>query len=263
LSSPQQSCEKIDNVERRDVRLKKVKALWRKTYKERVAVAQTIQDSLAAKHEDMERKLRNTLKDMADSSSDYKKIAYFLEQAEQENLRNQADRYKKWQMEVYEPVKDRIASVSNFNRTERKKHQQDQYQKYIDTSNAKLIFRDIQADEYNPFDWETKHKLQYEISDLNDPLHKDLVKRMEETGFDSTCSKDFRKIFKHTTKYTYPTNEWQPQMAQDLLKDERILYRCKEGINPMGSKSMLLKPQESSPLPNHFGNYKEADQSDL
>jgi len=270
LNSPLPSCEKIEHVERRDVRLKKVKALWRKTYKERVAVAQTIQDSLAAKHENMERELRTTLRDMADSSSDYKKISDFLEKTEQDNRKNQLDRYTKWQTEVYEPVRDRIATASNLNRTERKKHQQDQYQKYIDTSNAKLIFRDIQADEYNPFDWKSKHKLQYEIRDLKDPLHKDLVKRMKETEFDSTYSKDLRQlprnaesqIFKHTTKYTYPTEEWQPQMTQDLLKDERILYRRREGINPMGSKSMLLKPLGSSPLPNHFGNYKDEDQPD-
>jgi len=282
LNSPQASCEKIEILDRRDVRLKKVKALWRKTYNDRVAVAQTIQDSLAAKEENRERELRTILNNITDSSSDYSKIKEFLDHVEQENRKNQADRYKKWQTEVYEPVKDRIASVSNFNRTERKKHRQDQYQKYIDTTNAKLIFRDIQADEYDPFDWESEHKLQYEVSDLKDPLHKDLVKAMKESGFDRTYSKDIKQgrsisyktlrtveklprnaqsqIFKHTTKYTYPTEEWQPLMTQDLLKDERLLHRCREGINPMGSKSMLFKTMGPSPLPNHFGNYKDTQE---
>jgi len=281
INSPKPSCVKMDLLDRRDVRLKKVKALWRKTYNERVAVAQTIQDSLIAKEENSERELRAILKDISDSSVDYNKIKDFLEHVELENRKNQADRYSKWQTEIYEPVKDRIASISNFNRSERKKHRQDQYQKYIDTSNTKLIFRDIQADDYNPFDWESEHKLQYEISDLEDPIHKDLVKTIKENGFDRTYKKDIRqgrslsyktlrtvekltrnaqsKIFKHTTKYTYPTQEWQPLMTQDLLKDERILHRRREGINPMGSKSMLLKPLDRSPLPNHFGNYNDVD----
>ncbi|GAB5353129.1 hypothetical protein AAMO2058_000011500 [Amorphochlora amoebiformis] len=166
-------------MEKRQQRQKERQAMYQH---QQAQITERIAKERVRKIEKQERKFDRTINQIGHTLQFVKdEIDPMLHATSNTYSRKKKELYQKWSREVYEPIYEQIDShLRHLDAEELSKRKRKMFDKFLQTGNHKLLFRDIVLqDEYDPL---AAHKYtgKYKAKNIRDPLKKSLEAAAEE-----------------------------------------------------------------------------------